>query len=56
MKMVASCTRFKDRDTFSEWLSHLPKKFSLDYRSKILKIMIRGDRILWTQERGIKIL
>ena len=56
MKMVASFTRFKDMDTFKEWISHLPKKFSLEYRSKLFKIMEKGDRVLWTQERGIKIL
>lgn len=56
MKMVASCTKFKDRESFSTWISHLPKKFSLEYRAKIVKIMEKGDRVLWTMDNGIKIL
>lgn len=54
--MVASCTKVKDLESFKMWVNHLPKKFSIDYRKNIFKMVEKNMYVLWTLEDGIKII
>lgn len=53
--MVASVTKYKDREKIINWLEHLPQKFSLEKIENFLLLLRGGDFVLWTERHGIKI-
>lgn len=56
MELVASVTKFKNATAFIEWLSHLPRKYSVDTIENMIKIAKKAKYIMWTEKHGVKLL
>jgi hypothetical protein len=56
MQEVASITKYKSTNDLMEWLDHLPKKYSVEYVEKLIKVARKAKYLLWTEKHGIKLL